>query len=182
MYHYEEICVELGTMKVLPDSTGMTFNTLNQVENNNNDDDDLLIESISDVVQPPSPKPGNAGLNLLDAANTVIETGRTILSGTNKEEKNSVDQTSYSEEEGKESGSSKSVVESYFFNFWNERDMASAIELFDVDCDYNDMQYTEAFRGKDAMKAHLEKVASCLPKSFSFKIDKIVTEMDASSR
>ena len=168
MYHYEETCLESGKTEILPDTTGMTFYTLNQVEN------DLLIESIFDVVEPPSPKPGNAGLNLLDAANTVIETGRTLL---NKREEINLDETD-SKSEAQEN-ESKTVVESYFLLF-NKRDMESAIELFDVDCDYNDMQYPEAFRGKDAMKVHLEKVASCLPKSFSFKIDKIVTEIDPS--
>ena len=72
--------------------------------------------------------------------------------------------------------SGKAVVEDYF-NFWNLRDMTSAIELFDVDCTYEDTLYPGVFQGQATLKNHLFSVADSLPGSFRFCLD-VVSEDD----
>ena len=74
----------------------------------------------------------------------------------------------------KKSTTGKAVVEEYF-NYWNERDMESAINLFDVDCTYEDTLYPGVFAGKETLKKHLFSVADSLPTSFKFCLD-VVSE------
>ena len=71
----------------------------------------------------------------------------------------------------------KTIVEDYF-NYWNERDMTSAIELFDVDCVYEDTLYPGVFQGKATLKNHLFSVAASLPVSFKFCLDVISEDID----
>ena len=74
----------------------------------------------------------------------------------------------------KKSTTGKAIVEEYF-NYWNERDMESAINLFDVDCTYEDTLYPGVFAGKETLKKHLFSVADSLPLSFKFCLD-VVSE------
>lgn len=74
----------------------------------------------------------------------------------------------------KKSISGKDVVEEYF-NYWNLRDMDSAINLFDVDCTYEDTLYPGVFQGRETLKKHLFSVADSLPTSFKFCLD-VVSE------
>lgn len=74
----------------------------------------------------------------------------------------------------KKNSNARSVVEDYF-NYWNERDMESAINLFDVDCTYEDTLYPGVFEGKSTLKSHLFSVADSLPTSFKFCLD-VVSE------
>mmetsp|Transcript_78441 Transcript_78441/g.197050 ORF Transcript_78441/g.197050 Transcript_78441/m.197050 type:complete len:483 (-) Transcript_78441:71-1519(-) len=60
-----------------------------------------------------------------------------------------------------------------YFGAWNERDMDAACATFADDCTYEDTQYAGAFSGKEALKAHLFKVADALPPTFQFCIDEI---------
>ena len=64
----------------------------------------------------------------------------------------------------------KDIVEDYF-NYWNERDMTSAIELFDENCVYEDTLYPNVFQGKATLQSHLFSVAASLPVSFKFCLD-----------
>lgn len=70
--------------------------------------------------------------------------------------------------------SGKDVVEEYF-NYWNLRDMDSAINLFDIDCTYEDTLYPGVFKGRETLKSHLFSVADSLPASFKFCLD-VVSE------
>ena len=74
----------------------------------------------------------------------------------------------------KKNTSGKDVVEEYF-NYWNLRDMDSAINLFDVDCTYEDTLYPGVFQGRETLKKHLFSVADSLPTSFKFCLD-VVSE------
>jgi SnoaL-like domain len=74
----------------------------------------------------------------------------------------------------KKSTSGKDVVEEYF-NYWNLRDMDSAINLFDIDCTYEDTLYPGVFQGRETLKKHLFSVADSLPTSFKFCLD-VVSE------
>jgi len=60
-----------------------------------------------------------------------------------------------------------------YFEAWNERDMATACDQFVEDCTYEDTQYAGAFTGKEALEAHLYKVADALPPTFKFVIDEV---------
>lgn len=71
--------------------------------------------------------------------------------------------------------SPKQTIELYF-DRWNKRDMDSAADLFDVDCEYEDTLYPGTFRGQEAIKSHLLNVAASLPGSFSFVIDDIAED------
>lgn len=71
--------------------------------------------------------------------------------------------------------SPKQTIELYF-SHWNKRDMDSAADLFDVDCEYEDTLYPGTFRGQNAIKSHLLNVAVSLPESFSFVIDDIAED------
>jgi len=53
-----------------------------------------------------------------------------------------------------------------YFDAWNRRDMAAAVAEFDEACVYEDTQYSGAFEGKEALKAHLNKVLQELAKVF----------------
>jgi hypothetical protein len=71
----------------------------------------------------------------------------------------------------------KGVVEQYF-NYWNLREMESAINLFDENCTYEDTLYPGVFQGKDALKAHLFSCADSLPGSFRFCLDVLSEDAD----
>jgi len=60
-----------------------------------------------------------------------------------------------------------------YFAAWNERDMEAAVDIWAEDCQYEDTQYAGAFEGKDALRAHLIKVADALPESFAFVVDEV---------
>lgn len=60
-----------------------------------------------------------------------------------------------------------------YFEAWNRRDMETACDAFTDDATYEDTQYAGAFQGRDALRAHLFKVADALPPSFQFCIDEI---------
>ena len=60
-----------------------------------------------------------------------------------------------------------------YFEAWNRRDMATACEQFDDECVYDDTQYAGAFSGKEALEAHLYRVADALPPTFQFCIDEV---------
>jgi len=60
-----------------------------------------------------------------------------------------------------------------YFEAWNARDMDLACAQFADVCTYEDTQYSGAFTGKEALKAHLNKCADNLPPSFKFCIDEV---------
>jgi len=60
-----------------------------------------------------------------------------------------------------------------YFGAWNRRDMEAACAEFGEACSYEDTQYAGAFEGKEALAAHLNKVADALPSSFQFCIDEV---------
>jgi len=137
---------------------GCSFYTVNVVENK--------ISSLMDVPEPKS-KPGDAGLNVLNAASKIID-------GTG---------VGYLEVDGGASASSSvlsagaTCVEKYF-DAWNRRDMTAAVACFAEQCSYEDTQYRDAFVGKDKLEAHLLRVADCLPKSFVFVVDSLAVSVD----
>jgi len=65
---------------------------------------------------------------------------------------------------------SVNIVEKYF-DAWNRRDMAAAVDCFTDNCSYEDTQYAGAFQGREELRKHLYRVSSALPKSFKFIID-----------
>ena len=69
-------------------------------------------------------------------------------------------------------GSAAQAVRRYF-DAWNRRDMVAACAVFSDECEYEDTQYAGAFQGKEALEAHLFKVADALPESFQFCVDEV---------
>jgi ketosteroid isomerase-like protein len=115
------------------------------------------ITQMFDVAEPASPKPGDSGLKLLKTVSKLIGDESIVMkNGTAAEDT-----------------SKKSVVEKYF-DTWNKRDMKSAIDLFTPDCQMRDLQYDDAFSGRDEFEKHLLRVKNCLPSSFNFVVDDIV--------
>lgn len=51
--------------------------------------------------------------------------------------------------------------------------MGCAVDMFDEECTYEDTQYAGAFSGKEALRAHLLKVADALPPTFRFCLDEV---------
>ena len=151
-YHLEEQSND-GTVSatVVPDSTGITFYSLR----------DNKIINVFDVLEPPSPKPGNFGLALLS------------LVTSNKNEEIPPPTSTLS--------SNANIVEKYF-DGWNRRDMNNAIDYFSDNCVYQDLQYDTPFSGKVELEKHLLNVASCLPSSFQFKVDNLVAMPDRNSK
>ncbi|KAJ1416557.1 hypothetical protein B484DRAFT_454247 [Ochromonadaceae sp. CCMP2298] len=60
-----------------------------------------------------------------------------------------------------------------YFEYWNVRDMESAVAVFSDDCVYEDTLYPGAFDGKEALKTHLFRVAVAVPDSFQFIVDTV---------
>ncbi len=159
-YHLEELLLNDGGENdsaddsgvIIPDSTGITFYTLRKGK----------ISNLFNVLEPPSPKPGDAGLKLLKAASTVLDRNNDVV----EEIKGKINKSDGNNDEN--------IVETYF-NSWNERNMDNAVKCFTPNCVYDDLQYDTSFEGKDKMEQHLNNVAECLPSSFQFKIDNLVT-------
>ena len=74
-------------------------------------------------------------------------------------------------------GPAASAIRRYF-GAWNERDMTTAVAQFAEECEYDDTQYSDAFSGKVALEAHLNKVADALPPTFQFCIDEVADAGD----
>jgi len=60
-----------------------------------------------------------------------------------------------------------------YFDAWNRRAMEEACAQFAEECEYDDTQYADSFTGKDALRAHLDRVADALPPTFRFVVDEI---------
>lgn len=65
-----------------------------------------------------------------------------------------------------------------YFGAWNKRDMKTAVAQFADECEYDDTQYANAFSGKPALQAHLNRVADALPATFQFCIDEVADAGD----
>ena len=71
-----------------------------------------------------------------------------------------------------QSKSSSSILDT-FFNAWNRRDMAAALDCFVEDCVFQteDPVFVTDLKGKDALRTHLEKNAKALPASAQIILD-----------
>jgi len=131
----------------IPDTTAISFYNLSK---------EGLITQVFDVTEPSSPKPGDSGLKLLKSVSKFIGDESIPVNGSNESMRDS----------------SLSVVEQYF-EAWNKRDMQEATSLFDKDCKMRDLQYDDAFSGRDEFEKHLLRVKDCLPNTFNFVVDDI---------
>ena len=147
MYHLVMIGGE-----TIQDSTHITFYRLSQAESGIK-----KIQQIFDVAEPVSPKPGDFGLNLLKTVSSLIGDNSIVMAN---------------ESVSNDNANSKSTIEQYF-DAWNRRDMKNAISLFTPDCQMRDLQYDDAFSGREEFEKHLLRVKDCLPSSFSFVVDDI---------
>ena len=145
MYHLESVDGE-----IVKDSTHITFYYVSQDK----------IQQVFDVAEPDSPKPGDSGLNLLKTVSSLIGDESIVM-------------TSDPETESTVSFGKKSSVESYF-EAWTRGDMKAAILSFTADCQIRDLQYDDAFSGRDEFEKHLLRVKDCLPSSFAFVVDDMV--------
>ena len=145
MYHLITIGGE-----TIQDSTHITFYRFSQAVGANK-----IIQQVFDVAEPTSPKPGDVGLNVLKAVSSLIGDNSIIITNDSMPNDNS-----------------KSNIEQYF-EAWNRRDMKRAISLFSPDCQMRDLQYDDAFSGREEFEKHLLRVKDCLPPSFSFVVDEI---------
>lgn len=65
-----------------------------------------------------------------------------------------------------------------YYEYWNVRDIESAVSLFSEDVVYDDTAFPKPFRGKDALKRHLSLCAQALPPSLTFRVIDHVQESD----
>ncbi|KAL7542722.1 hypothetical protein ACHAXR_012019 [Thalassiosira sp. AJA248-18] len=135
--------------KDVDDSTHISFYNLH------NGNGQKKITQVFDVAEPASPKPGDGGLKLLKTVSKLIGDESIVVKGS---------------EGGRDS--SISVVEQYF-DAWNRRDMKDATSLFAEDCVMRDLQYDDAFYGRNEFEKHLLRVKDCLPRTFNFVVDDI---------
>ena len=141
-----KVCVMYHLEKAgedIADSTAITFYNLKEDQ----------ITQVFDVTEPSSPKPGDSGLKLLQSVSKLIGDESIVVKGERNDD-------------------AQSVVEQYF-DAWNRRDMTDAVSLFAEDCSMRDLQYEDAFSGRDEFERHLLRVKDCLPSSFDFVIDDI---------
>ena len=130
--------------KDVPDTTAISFYNLQGGK----------ITQLFDVTEPASPKPGDGGLKLLKSVSKLIGDESIVMESTNSDSDRS------------------NSVEKYF-DAWNRRDMKDATALFAEDCKMRDLQYDEAFQGRDEFEKHLLRVKDCLPSTFNFAVDDI---------
>lgn len=135
----------------IPDTTAISFYNLSNGK----------ISQVFDVTEPKSPKPGDSGLRLLKSVSKFI--GDEKLSGTTTIEQEQQQQEQVS-----------SAVEQYF-NAWTCGDMKTAASLFSKDCKMRDLQYDTPFSGREEFEKHLLNVKDCLPNTFNFVVDDIIT-------
>mmetsp|Transcript_30024 Transcript_30024/g.72498 ORF Transcript_30024/g.72498 Transcript_30024/m.72498 type:complete len:670 (-) Transcript_30024:188-2197(-) len=121
------------------------------------------ITRVFDVTEPSSPKPGDAGLRLLKSVSNLIGDESIVMATSGGSEDDS---------DGRKDDPSISAVERYF-DAWNRRDMKDAVSLFAEDCVMRDLQYDDAFHGRDEFEKHLLRVKDCLPSAFNFVVDDI---------
>lgn len=126
------------------------------------------IARVFDVTEPPSPKPGDAGLRLLKSVSNMMKLSTTLRSGSIGTGADEV------EEQKKSDATPGNVIEQYF-TAWNRRNISDASLLFAIDCIMKDMQYDTAFFGREELTNHLLRVKDCLPVSFNFVVDDIVS-------
>ena len=71
------------------------------------------------------------------------------------------------------------IIEQYF-NAWNRRDIQSAINCFVDDCTYQteDPLFVDTFKGKAALRQHLENNVEALPASCQIILDRIAIDTD----
>ena len=147
MYH---LTTQDGTD--IPDTTAISFYNIQQ---------DGKIARVFDVTEPASPKPGDSGLKLLKTVSKFIGDESIVVNGTvGQEGNNNNDLTKLS------------VVERYF-DAWTCGDMNEASSYFDPNCSMRDLQYDDAFAGRDEFEKHLLRVKDCLPNTFDFVVDDI---------
>jgi hypothetical protein len=143
----------------IPDTTGIVVCNLKRKDH---DDDGMMkIARLFNVVEPSSPKPGNAGLRLLRLVSTFVNSN-SRKKVTMAERMGENDDTSMTTTVVADGTSCSSVVERYF-DAWNRRDVTYATSLFADDCVVYDMQYDTAFVGRAAVTKHLTNVGDCLP-------------------
>ncbi|KAL7442675.1 hypothetical protein ACHAXH_009855 [Discostella pseudostelligera] len=143
----------------IPDTCAITFYHLQNGK----------IVRVFDVTEPPSPKPEDGGLRLLKAAANVMKLSTTLDNGISGDGTGEED-----EDQMKKNDAPRSIIEQYF-TAWNRRNIADASLLFATDCIMKDMQYDTAFFGREDLTKHLLRVKDCLPSSFNFVVDDIVS-------
>ena len=104
---------------------------------------------------------------LVKSASNMIEKSETVneIISTEKAVKKTLDDTE------------SSIIESYF-NAWNSRDLEKALDCFADDCIYQteDPVFVDTFRGKDALREHLERNAAALPYDCEIKLDDLAID------
>eukprot|EP00571_Detonula_confervacea_P010369 CAMPEP_0172301720 /NCGR_PEP_ID=MMETSP1058-20130122/3545_1 /TAXON_ID=83371 /ORGANISM="Detonula confervacea, Strain CCMP 353" /LENGTH=646 /DNA_ID=CAMNT_0013011937 /DNA_START=59 /DNA_END=1996 /DNA_ORIENTATION=+ len=150
MYHLATTATD-GTQDDIADTTAISFYNLQGGK----------ITQVFDVTEPSSPKPGDGGLKLLKSVSKLIGDESIVVTGIDNDNG-----------EKKSDDSNISVVERYF-DAWNRRDMKDAISLFTQDCVMRDLQYDDAFYGREEYEKHLLRCKECLPSTFDFVVDDI---------
>lgn len=69
----------------------------------------------------------------------------------------------------------KEIIES-IYQAINNRDIEQAIQWVDDDCLYEDMNFSQPFQGKEAVKTLFQESCDNVPDDLKFIIDEITTE------
>lgn len=156
----------------LPNSRGCAMFQLDGSSNNDK------ISKVCIVVEPAT-RGGEAGLKILSQANEIM-----TLTGYNPE---AIQQQQQQQQSKSDNSNQKSPTTSSpnnlsmspperYFEAWNQRDMAAAVELFSDDTRYEDTAFPEPFVGKDILKEHLNKCANAFPSNFQIVVDAVAVD------
>jgi len=186
---------------IIPNSRGIAFYTLRRQRRTGA----MRIINVFDVNEPPSPKPGDAGLALLRAASTVIDlfSSPTAADDSLKEdggEKEATVELAKMETEMNNSTFTEVLIRTpvpptiqppppisattnhltppeIYYEAFNNQNMEKASQCFTKDCIYDDAQYPQPLLGRDALLKQLNDFAEVLPpSSFNFAVDGIVAD------
>jgi ketosteroid isomerase-like protein len=116
-------------------------------------------------------KSGEDGLRLLAGASKFIGT-------QSRDKKPATTTTIDASPKISASKSTRLTAPEKYFAAFSERDMELAVSLFTDTVTYEDMQFPEAFSGKENVRKHLFKCADAFPTVFTFEVDDLVNGGD----
>lgn len=132
-----------------------------------------IIQKVS-VVREKADKSGEAGLQILSLASSIIERtkGFTTAAGGSHTQKR-VSAAPNGDTIAVPKTTAWTPPEQYFAA-WNIRDMTAATAVFTDDVTYDDTAFPQPFAGRDLLQQHLQKCAACFPQSFTFVVDDLL--------
>ena len=175
LFHKETTTTADGQQQVVvPNSRGCAMVELLESNHNNHN---RKIKRVC-FVDEPATRGGEQGLNILSAASKIMKT--TGYNAATTQRSGSSRSRSTSSSTTKSKNLLLSPPEQYF-DAWNRRDMAAAVDVFVDDLQYEDTAFPNPFVGKPALEAHLIKCADAFPSNFEIVIDAVAVDSQSNS-